>query len=331
MTKPMRIAVRPRIHMSLLSMHNGGYRKNGGIGFALEDPKTDISISPAKQFSLIDVRHNSLTNAELAVIRRMVDSVRNVEGFKWSVSCRLAGAARPHVGLGMGTGVRLAILEGVYRLNGAEPNAELLVRHSGRGGTSGIGIRTYFHGGMVVDLGMPADGQQFLPSSTYQPYTSPPVLAHTDMPAWAVCLCLPLHLRSRTQEEEREFFRRTTPISETSAYETTYHAVFGVYAAAIEKNLDAFCQAIDRLQTLEWKQKEREQYGTGVEECAAKLKQYGITGVGMSSLGPLLYCFGPRGAMLAAKKELPADAYMIFLTTPANRGRSILGAEASCG
>ena len=331
MSELLHIAVRPRIHMSLLSMHSDGYRKNGGIGFALEDPKTDVEISRTKHFSLIDERQNPLTDDERTVIGRMVDGIQNAENFKWSISCRLVGVARPHVGLGMGTGVRLAVLEGVYRVNGVEPQEDLLVRRSGRGGTSGIGIRTYFRGGMVIDLGVHNSGQQFLPSSSSQASTLPPVLAHTDMPAWAVCLCLPLHLRPRTQQEEREFFKRATPISMTSAHETTYHAVFGAYAAAMENNLDTFCQAIETLQTMEWKRKEREQYGTGVEECGAKLKQYGMTGVGMSSLGPLLYCFGPRAAMLAAQNDLSDDGCKILITSPANRGRSILQTEASCG
>ena len=327
----MQIAIRPRIHVGLLSMHSGGYRKNGGMGFAVEEPKTVVEVSRAKHFALIDERQNSLTQCERAVIRRVVDGVQQAEDFRWSISCRLFGEARPHVGLGMGTGVRLAILEGVYRLNGVEPDEAVLVRRSQRGGTSGIGIRTYFHGGMVVDLGVRNDDQQFLPSSTTRPCSPPPVLARTDMPAWAVCLCLPLQLRPRTQAEEREFFSRTAPISETSAYETTYHALFGAYAAAAEKNLDTFCRAIDKLQTVEWKLQERAQYGTGVEECAAKLKEYGMRGIGMSSLGPLLYCFGPNTAIVRAKQTLIDDGCMIFVTSPSNRGRTVLETESSCG
>lgn len=324
MPESLQIAIRPRIHVGLLSMHGGGYRKNGGIGFAVEDPKTFVEVSRASEFAVSDNRKNPLTRCERALIGQIVDSVQQVEGFKWSVSCRLTGDARPHVGLGMGTGVRLAILESIYRLNGVEPDADLLVRRSGRGGTSGIGIRTYFHGGMVVDLGVRNHDQQFLPSSTGRPGSPPPVLAHTDMPAWAVCLCLPMHLRPRTQAEEREFFRRTTPISKISAYETTYHALFGVYAAAMEENLEAFCKAIDHLQTVEWKLQERKQYGTGVEDCTAKLKNCGMVGIGMSSLGPLLYCFGSKFALAAAERYMLDAGCLSFVTSPANCGRSLL-------
>ena len=311
-------------------MHGGGYRKNGGIGFAVEEPKTVIQVCPARNFAFVDERQNSLTQCERAVIRRVIDGVQEGEDFRWSISCRVFGEARPHVGLGMGTGVRLAMLEAIYRLNGVEATEELLVHRSRRGGTSGIGIRTYFHGGLVLDLGVRNDDQRFLPSSTSRPTAPPRVLARAEMPDWPVCLCLPLKLRPRTQAEEREFFARTAPVSEASAYEATYHAVFGAYAAAAEDNLDSFCWAVDKLQTVEWKLRERELYGNGMEECTAKLKELGMRGIGMSSLGPLLYCFGPNVATSQAKQYPDDDDCMIFLTSPSNRGRSVSETVAAC-
>ena len=312
-------------------MHSGGYRKNGGIGFAVEEPKTVIQVSRAKHFTFVDQRQNSLTECErvghcvgLLTVRKK----GRILGGPSLVGC-LERLGRTW-DWGMGTGVRLAMLEAIYRLNGVEPTEEVLVGRSRRGGTSGIGIRTYFHGGLVVDLGVGNHDQRFLPSSTSSPNSPPRVLARVEMPDWPVCLCLPLKLRPRTQAEEREFFTRTAPVSETSAYEATYHAVFGAYAAAAEDNLDTFCRAIDKLQTVEWKLRERELYGNGIEECTAKLTEQGMRGIGMSSLGPLLYCFGQNATTSQTKQYPIDDDYMIFLTSPSNRGRSVSETETPC-
>ena len=56
----------------------------------------------------------------------------------------------------------------------------------------------------------------------------------------------------------------------------------------------------------------------------SNLRAYGVTSIGMSSLGPLLYGFGSKAAMLTAKERQEEDGCMIFVTTPANCGRSIL-------
>ena len=325
----MKIAIQPRVHIGLLSMHEEGYRKNGGIGFALEEPKAILEVSAARRFALVDERQNSLTDWERRNIERVVDDVLAAEGLGWSVSARLLGDARPHVGLGMGTGVRLAILEALYRLNGLVPDEDTLVRQSERGGTSGIGIRTYFHGGLVVDLGARNLDHTFLPSSRSGQKLIPPVLARTDMPSWPICLCLPLRLRPRTQAEERDFFRKTAPISTASAHEATYRALFGVYAAAADDDFDTFCAAIEALQEVEWKSQERRQYGDELNKIVDRLRQYGLKGIGMSSLGPLLYCFGPMSAMLAAKSHQEEDNSVVFITTGANRGRSLQQSNVS--
>lgn len=324
MARSLRIEIRPRLHMGLLSMHSGGYRKNGGIGFAVEEPTTVLEVCSSQTFRLTDERQNPLTNAERAVIGRLVDDAVRAERFGHSVSTRLLGVARPHVGLGMGTGVRLAILEGLYLLNGAVGDQEALVQLSERGGTSGIGIRTYFQGGLVVDLGVRNLDHNFLPSSTSGRKSPPPILARAKMPDWPVCLCLPLALRPRTQAEERDFFRTAAPVDKHRAYEATYHAVFGAFAAVEENDRESFCTAIDALQKVEWKLREREQYGKELLEVESNLRAYGMTSVGMSSLGPLLYGFGPKTAILTAKEKQEEDGCMIFVTSPANCRRSIL-------
>ena len=111
---------------------------------------------------------------------------------------------------------------------------------SGRGGTSGIGVNSYFDGGLICDLGRKGGGR-FAPSS--QAGTAPTALAlpSVRMPDWPILLCLPKSLQPKTQAEEIDFFARTAPIPAPASYETSYVGLFELYAAAAEIDFAAFC------------------------------------------------------------------------------------------
>jgi predicted sugar kinase len=42
----------PRVHITLLSMHDGGYRVNGGLGFAIDKPTFYVSASKASRWNV---------------------------------------------------------------------------------------------------------------------------------------------------------------------------------------------------------------------------------------------------------------------------------------
>jgi beta-ribofuranosylaminobenzene 5'-phosphate synthase len=192
------IRIRPRLHLGLISMHEGGPRRNGGIGFSVASPEGVVTARPASTFAVVDMRGQGLVASEIAQLHGMVDEAAAADGLLSSVVVRLDGDIRTHVGMGSGTAIRLAILEALYIVNGQARSREYLIGRSGRGGTSGVGINTYFHGGLVLDLGTKSGPADFLPSSSSSPRTPPMALPPLTMPNWPLCLCVPRSVRPKS-------------------------------------------------------------------------------------------------------------------------------------
>lgn len=323
MSEDITIDVFPRIHLGLISMHKEGPRKNGGIGFSVVGPSARVSITPAVELTVEDSRHIAFDAREMQEFVQLLKRLRADDRLGIVGRFLIQGDMYTHVGMGSGTALKLAAVEGLYRLNGKRLSKPDLVGRSGRGGTSGIGVSTYFTGKMILDLGVANDGAPIVPSSQYRVGREPVIVAESPMPAWELCLCVPNSIRPKTQAEEVEFFERTTPLDPSSSYRASYEALFGVYAAVRESHYSAFCRSIGLMQSMDWKAREWAEYGNPLLELREKLLDCGVDCVGMSSLGPMLFCFGGRASLdrvMASQALLDISA---FRTLPKNSGREI--------
>ncbi|MGO7632709.1 beta-ribofuranosylaminobenzene 5'-phosphate synthase family protein [Rhizobium leguminosarum] len=316
------IEIFPRIHMGLVSMHADGPRQNGGIGFAVDGPSAQLHMTRSPYFTLDDTRSTPISVAETEAIASRVNSAVQVLNLPYGVAVSISGGMMTHHGMGSGTAIRLACLEGLLAANNIATTSEQLVKLSGRGGTSGIGICSYFAGGFVFDLGISrlnADG--FLPSSHAVGPRAPLLLKRLDLPNWSMGICIPANCHAKTQAEELEFFQRTTPLDAASAFEAAYVSLFGVTAAALEQDYRAFCSGIDAMQRTTWKSLERLEYGENLRSVDNRLREIGVDCVGMSSLGPLLYFFGSAPVLEAVRNEF---GNRVSIVRPRNEGRRIL-------
>lgn len=72
-----------------------------------------------------------------------------------------------HCGLGSKTSLLLSVVKLAFIINDIPVTPEEIVYFSGRGGTSGIGINTFFSGGIITDSGHDEDSpRNFAPSSS---------------------------------------------------------------------------------------------------------------------------------------------------------------------
>ncbi|PPD18075.1 MAG: beta-ribofuranosylaminobenzene 5'-phosphate synthase [Methylobacter sp.] len=317
------LKVYSRLHMTLLAMHKGMYRMNGGIGFAINEPRCEFAFSRATDFSITDNRAYPLADDENEKIITLLQNIREKNGFANAVEVIIEGNMIPHAGFGSGTAITLACIEALHTINNSNPSKDDLIRESRRGGTSGIGIHTYFTGGCVFDLGRPIDNKMHSPSNHVASPILPLLLDQLPMPDWDFGVCIPLAIPRKTQAEERAFFERICPLESDAVYETLYHTLFGLYPAIREGNRSTFCHALRAIQACAWKQAERQEYGVALSDLEQSLYEQGAEAVGMSSLGPSLFFLAENVPDLIAKMRNKRPDCEWLLTKPANHGRKL--------
>lgn len=321
--RSLRIVAPPRIHLCLISMHDGAPRMNGGIGFAIDGPEARIDIVPSNDLLLNDARPSPMTASEVEHLGSLLRAFCSERQMDRMAQIDIGGDMRTHFGMGSGTSLRLAAIEGLALFNGLHLTKSEIISASKRGGTSGVGINSYFEGGLICDLGRPNDGNDFGPSSAAQADRAPLALPTITLPEWPMLLCLPRRISPKTQGEEIEFFRRTTPLPDAASFEASYVALFGIYAAAAEGDYPAFCRGVNEIQHTAWKKAERSEYGEPLAGVCEALRIGGADCVGMSSLGPMIFCFAPHGK-LGPLERIAADYHCdTFQTAPTNRGRYV--------
>lgn len=317
------ITVQSRLHLTLLAMHSGEYRSNGGIGFAISAPTCELTTVGSPRFSINDARSRPLSTEELNRLLVTLEIERERQRFASAVDISISGAMPTHSGFGSSTAIALACIEALHRANDSVPTASNIVSASGRGGTSGIGVHTYFSGGCVLDLGRPAGSHALAPSHKLS-NTSPPLLVdQLQMPDWDVGICIPRSIECKTQAEEEAFFARTCPVPSLAVYETLYHVMFGLYAAIRERDWKTFCKALRAVQECYWKKAEREEYGRPLIDVERSLYSCGASVVSMSSLGPVLFFLADDVADVTNRMQSARSDCDYMLTQPSNHGRTI--------
>lgn len=319
------ITAHPRLHLTLIGMNNGGYRINGGIGLAIDKPAINLRVSKSKEFQLIDRRISKFSQNNIERFGLTTNKVQVTNRFKSNICVEISGEMASNSGFGSGTIIRMACLEALHIINDISISENELVELSGRGGTSGIGIRTYFRGGFVFDIGHKSFAGH-LPSSLRENIGSKSLLVEAGVsPSWKIGLCIPTDIKTLTQDQEVAFFKNATPINDAAVYKTLYHVVYGLYASLKENELDTFCQALIEIQKCKWKQLERSIYGKKLLEYEKLLYQSGAKAVGMSSLGPTLFFISENNerVMKTIKKNYPTNSLILFNAATINEGRNI--------
>jgi beta-ribofuranosylaminobenzene 5'-phosphate synthase len=318
----LRINIFSRLHLTLISMHDGGYRRNGGFGFAISEPSITVKFEKADKLEVVDYRDGGFDEAESG---RMIDALKQeILQKKLSTLCKIkiCGNTPSHAGFGSGTAIRLAVIEGLYLLNDYGYTNDELVAASGRGGTSGVGVHTYFHGGYSLDIGR--QGGALTPSfvGEFQMQRASHLIDGV-MPEWDVGICIPKNIATKSEMEEKKFFAATCPIEPWESYEAAYHALFGLLGGVKDGCMDTFCEAVKNIQKCRWKSAERSLYGEALMDIENSLYGYGAKAIGMSSLGPSLFFVADDIAAICekAKKELDCVA---FVVKPRNSGREIV-------
>jgi beta-ribofuranosylaminobenzene 5'-phosphate synthase len=315
----MTVVVRafPRLHMALLDLGHATPRRYGGIGVTLNGPILEVSAHSSDR-NRVEAADALLDERALLDLDRIVSGAISEEALP--TTCILVQRMPPqHVGLGSKTALLLATLTALTESTGKQLSKERIVQLSGRGGTSGIGVNSFFRGGFIADAGHPDDpNRPLMPSSASLPRHPPPILVSLATPSeWEFQLFLPDGHRYSGGAEVK-FFETHTPVDKDETYKAIALAYHGVAAAFAAKDLPLLRMSLAAIHQLAFSRVMLAHQTLQVSATIEKLMQLKSVAVGMSSMGPLVYAIAERGQFAARDVEKICQA----------TGASYLGAFA---
>jgi len=312
----------PRIHVGLIDLGAATERTFGGAGFTVQSPSIVIRISASPTFSIKGFE--TLGMDYFSEVERIVRRLGVRRGF----TLKLVSTPPAHIGLGTKTAVSLSVIKLLDRAFKFDLTRAEMQQLSGRGGTSGVGINTFFHGGFIVDAGHSVLAKcSIVPSRLRRQFEVPMIMFHKPLPAnWRIALILPCGKRL-SGKEELEFFRNNAPVPVRDVHRTLAAVYHGLVPGIATADFYAFRKAIIQIQETGFKRREINNQCISVLDCLQVLNADHRFAAGMSSLGPLVYVVSANSSDSADEtlRKLCAKTGCVVLsqTRPANRGHHL--------
>jgi beta-ribofuranosylaminobenzene 5'-phosphate synthase len=307
----VRVEAPARLHLGMLAVAGDGPRRFGGLGVSVRRPVVVVEVRPAEELSA----EGAEAERALAFARRCHEAL----GLTGGAHVRVVEAIPPHVGLGSGTKLALAVAQALATLHGRTVDAPDLAEAVGRAARSAVGTWTFALGGLVVEGGVRRDVER-----------PAPLLAHHPMPdEWRVVLVVPRAEPGLSGPAEEEAFGRLVPSPERSA-EIAQLVLTSLLPALVERDLAEFGGALTRIQQLVGDAFAEVQGGRFHPRAGAlveALLREGAAGAGQSSWGPAVYGFAESEASGRALADRMAGAVgdegSVELVTFDNRGARV--------
>jgi beta-RFAP synthase len=264
-----------RLHFGVLDLRGGLGRWFGGIGAASPGPTLLVSAVRAGQLEVAG------EDAERA--REYARRVLSAFGVAGGARVTVARAIPPHVGLGSGTQLALAVARALSELHGFTADTGELARALGRARRSAIGTHAFDGGGLVVEGGhRPERGDVA------------PLLARIGFPpTWWCVVGVPDTAPGISGAAERAAFARLPPPPLRAVERVAHLVLMGLLPALADSDLEAFGEALGEIQSVTGEWFAPVQGGTyspgAAAELVARMKARGARGVGQSSWGPAVY------------------------------------------
>ncbi|MGB9979831.1 beta-ribofuranosylaminobenzene 5'-phosphate synthase [Methanobacterium sp.] len=284
-----------RLHMTLIDLNGTIGRIDGGVGLTIKKPKLILEAKPQDEGIDIFFKESHKLNEKIMMdyrrkigdtVKKITDFLKIDSGFKFEVKT----AYPAHSGLGSGTQLSLAVAKLILNLNDHDMDAWQIARIVGRGGTSGIGVRAFDHGGFIIDGGHKVDEKpDFLPSSASNAHPAP-LIARYDFPEdWKVILAIPNVPAGASGQNEVNIFQQHCPIKLDEVQTLSHLILMKMMPSVVEKDLDSFGSAVNEIQDIGFKKIEVGFQDSIISRITQNMRDAGAAGVGMSSFGPTIY------------------------------------------
>jgi beta-RFAP synthase len=269
------IKTHARLHLGFFDLHGGLGRKYGSIGLALENPVTEIEACVSDTIKIegaIDVK--SREN-----VTKIMQIMQNYFNLQTSCNFKFSRFIPNHVGFGSGTQMALSVVSLISKLYDLNLDQRQIAHFSGRGARSGVGLGTFFQGGLVVDAGR---GEKTL---------IPPVIARLDFPEdWRILLINDNSQIGINGQMEHQVFSELPEFSSLLAGELCRHVLMQGLPALHEQDLEGFGNTVLALQVATGEHFSGAQGGLfaskNVEEVLNFSEKHAVKCMGQSSWGP---------------------------------------------
>jgi beta-RFAP synthase len=259
-----------------------------------------------------------LGEVEVDRARRLIEVLRR----HWtvpSVKLALERTIPPHVGMGSGTQLGLAVGTALARLAGLTADPADIARLLERGARSGIGIGAFAQGGFILDGGKDESGEP------------PPIIARLPFPeAWRILVILDPAHRGLHGAAELDAFRTLERSSAETAAELCRLVVMRLLPGLATADLASVGSAIGEIQRRVGDHFAPAQGGRFTSAPVARalemLASDGIKGVGQSSWGPTGFALLPdesTARQLSARLAPKFDTLRFEVVAARNRGAEI--------
>lgn len=272
----VRISAPARLHLGFLDLNGDIGRHFGSIGLALDQPATQIVVSPSAKTEATGPEADRV----LKLIRRFASPP-----LSRTYSVAVEEAIPAHGGLGSGTQLALALGTALFMLEGRERLTSELADLGARGARSGIGLAAFEAGGFIVDGGR---GPKDLP---------PPVTLRMDFPEhWRVLLILDPTQAGVSGEAEATAFAGLPTFPESKAARICHLVLMKLVPGLAERDIRSFGAAITEIQAIVGGHFASRQGGSAwtspaVGRIANRMSELGASGIGQSSWGPTGFAF----------------------------------------
>ena len=301
------VTVPARLHLGFLDLSGDAARRFGGIGLAISELRTQITITRAPQAQVTGPQSARAAEHVAAMLAHL--------GVRGAHRLSINEMVPAHAGLGSGTQIALAVAAGLRQLHDRALDVEGDALRLRRGARSGLGIGLFAGGGLVVDGGRGAAARP------------PPIVSRLPFPdEWRIILVLDPSRQGINGPPEAAAFAALAPFAAARAAENCRLVLLRALPALVERDLTGFGAAIGELQVHVGDYFAPVQGGgrfgsPAVAAAMEALARTGACGIGQSSWGPTGFAFVADAAHAhACVAALRADARFAALDIRVCRG-----------
>ncbi len=309
------VTVPARLHLGFLDLNGRLGRRFGGIGVAISDLRTRITIRKTRRVEVV--------GPESDRVRHYMQKMEQLLALDDRHGVNISEVVPAHAGLGSGTQLALAVAAGLRRLYNLPLKLESDALHLGRGARSGIGIGLFSCGGLVVDGGRGTEP------------TAAPIISHLPFPdRWRILVILDPRRQGVHGPNEATTIAALAPMPDADASHICRLVLMKALPALAERDLVNFGAAIKELQMRLGDYFAPSQGGSrftsrDVAAVLNALDGLGAYGMGQSSWGPTGFVFAPSpedaDRLAAIARQHPCgQALDIRVCKGLNRGAEIV-------